>query len=119
MYQPAVKRLFDHLQPSQVPNVASLLAQALIHRIADKRSSRKLGCRHQNFSKTKSSPRILRDVRLLKRDVLDRLVRVRESMLLEVAQLGDGLTPVEVRILPPPLVYPRLKLPHFYSPNCR
>ena len=29
MYQMAVKRLFDHLQPSQVPNVASLLAQAL------------------------------------------------------------------------------------------
>jgi hypothetical protein len=29
MYQPAVKRLFEHLQPSQVPNVASLLAQAL------------------------------------------------------------------------------------------
>src|SRR5215210_2514052 len=27
----------------------------------------------------------------------------------EVAQLGGGLTPAEVRILPPPLVYPRLK----------
>ena len=34
-------------------------------------------------------------------------------MLLEVAQLEDGLTPVEVRILPPPLVYPRLNLPLF------
>jgi hypothetical protein len=30
----------------------------------------------------------------------------------EAAQLGGGLTPVEVRILPPPLVYPRLKLSH-------
>jgi len=30
MYPPGVKRLFDHLQPSQVRNVASLLAQALI-----------------------------------------------------------------------------------------
>ncbi len=30
MYQPTVKRLFDRLQPSQVRNVASLLAQALI-----------------------------------------------------------------------------------------
>ena len=29
MHQPAVKRLFDHLQSSQAPNVASLLAQAL------------------------------------------------------------------------------------------
>ncbi len=28
MYPPGVKRLFDHLQPSQVRNVASLLAQA-------------------------------------------------------------------------------------------
>src|SRR4028118_1522211 len=29
MYQPAVKRLFEHLQPSQERNVASQLAQAL------------------------------------------------------------------------------------------
>ena len=33
MYQPAVKQLFDHLQPSQMPKVASLLAQALRHAI--------------------------------------------------------------------------------------
>ncbi len=36
MYQPAVKRLFDHLQPSQVPNVASLLAQALRGKLGSK-----------------------------------------------------------------------------------
>jgi hypothetical protein len=37
----------------------------------------------------------------------------------EEAQLGSGLLPAEVRILPPPLLYLRLTLPCLYSPRCR
>ena len=35
--------------------------------------------------------------------------------LLEAAHLGDGLTPVEVRILPPPLSHLRLKPPQGFN----
>jgi hypothetical protein len=37
----------------------------------------------------------------------------------EEAQLGGGLLPAEVRILPPPLLYLRITLPCFYSASCR
>ena len=37
----------------------------------------------------------------------------------EEAQLGGGLLPAEVRILPPPPLYLWLTLPCLYSPSCR
>ena len=42
------------------------------------------------------------------------------SVAPEEAQLGGGLLPAEVRILPPPLfLYFRLTLLYLYSPSCR
>ena len=42
------------------------------------------------------------------------------SVVPEAAHLGDGLTPVEVRILPPPLSHLRLKPPQgFHESSIR